>query len=89
MGRLEGKVALITGAGSGMGRAATHAFVHGKVCQAIGFLIAFPQRVLDGKPLKFGNHLLRALVEIQQRRILYPVLASYLFDHQFRVSDDL
>jgi NAD(P)-dependent dehydrogenase (short-subunit alcohol dehydrogenase family) len=27
MGRLEGKVALITGAGSGMGRVATHAFV--------------------------------------------------------------
>jgi len=27
MGRLDGKVALITGAGSGMGREATHAFV--------------------------------------------------------------
>ncbi|MDQ6714186.1 MAG: SDR family NAD(P)-dependent oxidoreductase, partial [Candidatus Dormibacteraeota bacterium] len=27
MGRLDGKVALITGAGSGMGRVATHAFV--------------------------------------------------------------
>src|SRR6202023_669700 len=27
MGRLDGRVALITGAGSGMGRVATHAFV--------------------------------------------------------------
>ena len=27
MGRLDGKVAMITGAGSGMGREATHAFV--------------------------------------------------------------
>src|ERR1700678_4058429 len=67
--------------------AASHAFVHGFVGQAVRLLIVFAEGVADGKPIQLRDQLFGASVQVAQRGILYFVDAFDLANQQLGIAD--